>query len=101
MEAPGIESLETSAPCVAESRENVAERATQDDAKRRGVSALSAGAIGSAGAPWPDPDAALRVAIVAAVHTGDTRRARALLDVLDAKSTSASVLSIGRKQTQK
>jgi hypothetical protein len=39
VEAPGIESGDTSSPSVVDRRENDADRATQDDAKRRDVSA--------------------------------------------------------------
>jgi hypothetical protein len=48
----------------------------------------------SAAAPPLDSDEALKIAIVAAVHAGDTVRARALLDVLDATPSVAPVLAL-------
>ena len=92
MEAPGIEPTGTSAPIVADRRETDAEDATQDDSKPLEVSALSAGGRRPAGTGFPDPDEALKVAIVAAVWAGDTGRARALLDVLDVKPSAVRVI---------
>jgi hypothetical protein len=41
VEAPGIESRDTSVPIVAKRRDDDADRATQDDSMRRRISALS------------------------------------------------------------
>ena len=92
MEAPGIEPTGTSAPIVADRRETDAEDATQDDSKPLEVSALAAGGRRPADTGFPDPDEALKVAIVAAVWAGDTGRARALLDVLDVKPSAMRVI---------
>jgi hypothetical protein len=48
-----------------------------------------------------DPDEALRGAIVAAVYAGDTGRARALLDVLDAKPSLTPVSTLVAMRTRK
>jgi hypothetical protein len=50
------------------------------------------------GEPTRDPEEALRVAVVAAVQAGDTGRARALLDVLDAKPSPAVVVTLKSKK---
>jgi hypothetical protein len=72
VEAPGIEPRDTSVRNVAKRREDDAERATKDDAKRREVSAsmpMSA-------------DEAIGVAAKLAIDAGDFARARAMLDLL-------------------
>jgi len=48
--------------------------------------------------PSLDPDEALKVAIVAAVCAGDTKRARALLDVLDARPAATPVVALTSSQ---
>ena len=73
VEAPGIEPRDTSVPIVAKRREDDADRATQDDSRRREVSAST---------PM-SPDEAIRVAAKLAIDAGDLTRARALLDLLD------------------
>jgi hypothetical protein len=95
VEAPGIESSETSGPGVVESRESVVEHATQDDAKRRGVSALSAPQI----VTGADVDVAVRAAAKVAIDARDYGRARVLIDLLDPKS--GTVVSLTAKQAQK
>jgi hypothetical protein len=80
VEAPGIEPRDTYARNVAKRRENDADRATQDDAKRREVSAST---------PM-SPDEAIRVAAKVAIDAGDLQRARALLDLLDVAAHAAS-----------
>ena len=92
MEAPGIEPPGTSAPIVVDRRETDAEDATQDDSKPLEVSALSAGGRGPVGTGFPDPDEALKMAIVAAVSAGDIGRARALLNILDVKPSVVRVI---------
>jgi hypothetical protein len=95
VEAPGIESPATSSAIVANGRAEDANCATRDDERRLEVSASPAGPAGTpASASVLDPDEALRLAIVAAVYAGDTVRARALLDVLDAKPATAPVLTL-------
>jgi hypothetical protein len=54
--------------------------------------------VSVAGPPPLDPDEALKIAIVAAVHAGDTARARALLDVLDGTPSVAPVLALRPKR---
>ena len=88
VEAPGIEPHDTNVPIVAKRCEDDADRATQDHLKRREVSASTARARRSVSTAPLDADEALRVAIVAAVYAAVMRRARALLDVLDAKPTT-------------
>ena len=78
VEAPGIESPDTSAAIVEERRGSDADWATEDDAKRREVSASVA----------PDVDGAIRAAAKLAIDAGDLKRARALLDLLDTTSAS-------------
>jgi hypothetical protein len=62
VEALGIETPDTSSPCVVLSGEKVPERATQDDARRREVSALSA--------PGDPVEAALAQALGRAAEAG-------------------------------
>jgi hypothetical protein len=100
VEAPGIEPSATGSSRVANSRENDAKDATRDYPKRREVSALSEGPTEPPRIP-ADPDEALRVAIVAAVYAGDTGRARALLDVLDAKPERGAVLALAQRKGRK
>jgi hypothetical protein len=68
-------------PDVVERRENDAENVTQEDARRREV---------SASAPT-STDEAVRLAAKLAIDAGDLGRARALLDLLEAKPRSAGV----------
>lgn len=75
MEAPGIESPATSAPSVADRRVNDTDSATEPHASRPDVSAST---------PL-DTDAAIRSATKLAIDADDVDRARALLDLLDAK----------------
>jgi hypothetical protein len=74
VEAPGIEPRDTYVRNVANSRENDADRVTQDDERRREVSA----------SPPISVDEAIRVGTKLAIDAGDLTRARALLDLLDA-----------------
>jgi hypothetical protein len=69
-----------------ERRGNDEDQATKDDAKQPEVSASS-----------PDTDDAIRTAAKLAIDAGDTKRARALLDLLDAKPMSAPLLVLVRK----
>jgi hypothetical protein len=73
VEAPGIEPRDTYVPIVAKRREDDADRATKDDARRREVSAST---------PM-SADEAIRLAAKLAIDAGDLARARALLDLLD------------------
>jgi hypothetical protein len=87
--APGIEPRTTSVRNVAKHREDDADLATQDDAKRREVSAsmpMSA-------------DEAIRVAAKIAIDAGDLARARALLDLLDVGQQPASVALLTPKRS--
>jgi hypothetical protein len=43
----------------------------------------------------------LRVAAKTAIDTGDLTRARALLDLLDSKASSASFLTLARRPTNR
>jgi hypothetical protein len=81
VEAPGIEPRDTSVPSVAKRRVEDADLATQDDERRREVSAL---------APM-SADEAIRVAAKVAIDAGDFTRARALIDLLDVGRRPASV----------
>lgn len=72
--APGIEPRDTSVRSVAKRREEDADCATQEDERRREVSA----------SPPISVDEAIRVATKLAIDAGDLTRARALLDLLDA-----------------
>ena len=96
VEAPGIEPPGTYVPIVVKRREEDADLATQGDSGRREVSASTARARRSVSMAPLDADEALRVAIVAAVYAADTRRARALLDVLDAKPTTRALVQAPR-----
>lgn len=89
VEAPGIESPATSGPIVANRSEQDADRAAPGDATRPQVSA-------SATEP-PDTDTAIRAAAKVAIDAGDYCRARALLDLVDAKPSAPLTLA-SRKQ---
>jgi hypothetical protein len=67
--------LPPSAPSVVDRRGNDEDQATKDDETRREVSAVDA----------VDTDQAIRTAAKAAIDAGDVTRARALLELLDAK----------------
>jgi len=73
VEASGIEPRDTYARNVAKRRENDVDRATEDDARQREVSASM---------PM-STDEAIRVAAKLAIDAGDFTCARALLDLLD------------------
>jgi hypothetical protein len=75
--------LPTSASDVADRRENDADRATEGDTRQPRVSASRA-----------DADAAIRTAAKAAIDAGDLTRARALLELLDAKPRPAPLLTL-------
>ena len=77
----GVEPRATCVRNVAKRRENDADRATKDDARRREVSAST---------PM-SPDEAIRVAAKLAIDAGDLTRARALLDLLDVESRIAPI----------
>jgi hypothetical protein len=64
-----------------------ADQATRRDAKQREVSAS-----------LPDIDEAIFAAYKAAKAAGDTKRARALLDLLDAEQKPAPVLRLTRSK---
>jgi hypothetical protein len=88
VEAPGIEPPYPYVPIVAKRRENDADLATQDDAKRREVSAST---------PMSG-DEAIRVAAKLAIDAGDLTRARALLDLLeDTRRTTPVTLLASKK----
>jgi hypothetical protein len=89
VEAPGIEPPNTYVPIVAKRRENDADRATKDDAKRREVSASM---------PM-SPDEAIRVAAKLAIDAGDLSRARALLDLLDVERPAALVATLPARKS--
>jgi hypothetical protein len=74
VELTGIEADATPASFVADRRVNDADRATRGDAKQPEVSASPATA-----------DEAIRTAAKLAIDAGDMKRARALLDLLDAR----------------
>ena len=82
VEAPGIEPPATGLPRVANSRESDAKDATKDDAKRREVSASDARNL----VIPADVDEAIRTAAKVAIDAGDYRRARALVDLLEASA---------------
>ncbi len=90
VEAPGIESPVTSAPIVITGGENHVENATRPDAEQPAVSASQMATV-SLSALALGPDGTLKLAIIAAVQVGDTRRARALLDVLELGPRPAAV----------
>jgi hypothetical protein len=95
VEAPGIEPTATSAPSVANGRENDEGRATQDDSRQRGVSAST---DRTRGATTGDADAAIRAAAKVAIDAGDLERARALLDLLDARPAAATVVTLASRR---
>jgi hypothetical protein len=94
----------TSVPGVVDRRENDVDRTTQGDSQRPAVSALSeplspppatpAVGTGRATSPAFDADAAIRTAAKLAIDAGDLQRARALLDLLDARPNTASITSL-------
>lgn len=84
--ATGFEDPEASGSGVADRRGDDADPATQGDDKQRDVSASPT-----------DTDEAIRSAAKLAIDAGDTARARALLDLLDAKPKPAPVLTLARK----
>jgi hypothetical protein len=98
VEAPGIESPDTSAPIVTVSSGKEASDTTRDDADRREVSASR---LGSDQATMADADAAIRAAAKTAIDAGDYRRARALLDLLDAHRSEAPALALVRRTTSR
>ena len=73
MEAPGIEPRDTYVPIVVKRREDDADCTTQDDPRRREVSAST---------PM-SPDEAIRVAAKRAIDAGNFASARSLLDLLE------------------
>jgi hypothetical protein len=81
VEAPGIEPRDTYARSVAKRREEDADCATQDDERRREVSAFKPMSV----------DEAIRVAAKLAIDAGDLTRARALLELLDVERQTAPV----------
>jgi hypothetical protein len=83
VELTGIEADATSATSVTNRRVHDADRATRGDSKQPEVSAAPA-----------DTDEAIRAAAKLATDAGDPNRARALLDLLDAKPKQASVLTL-------
>jgi hypothetical protein len=88
VEALGIETGDTSAPSVANRRENDADHTTQDDQRRREVSAST---------PM-STDVAIRAAAKVAINAGDLTRARALLDLLGAKPRAAPVVTLAPRR---
>ena len=86
MEAPGIEPRATYVPNVANGRENDADRATKDDAKRGEVSA----------SPPLSTDDAMRLAAKLAIDVGDFARARALLDLLEVERRTVQTTLVAR-----
>jgi hypothetical protein len=88
VELRGIEPPSTSGPRVADRRENDADRATQGDARPPEVSASTPA----------DADEAIRTAAKLAIDAGDVQRARALLDLLDAKPKPAPVLALATRK---
>jgi hypothetical protein len=85
--ARGFEAPATTAPSVASGRANDEDSATKGDATPPAVSASTA-----------DTDEAIRAAAKLAIDAGDTKRARALLDLLDAKPKAAPVLALATKR---
>jgi hypothetical protein len=91
-------------PTVADRRANDADRTTQADSQQPLVSALSEPisqpwtprSVATCPAPSPpsDTDAAIRTAAKLAIDEGDLQRARALLDLLDARPNTASIASL-------
>lgn len=68
---------------VADRRENGADAATEDDERRRVVSAVPA-----------TSDEAIRVAAKVAIDAGEYERARALLDLLEVRAQAATVVPL-------
>jgi len=77
-------------------REDDALNTTRDDARRRVVSASSGPVVPNRERPATpaDVDAAIRRAAKLAIDARDYRRARALLDVLEARSSHAAAGSV-------
>jgi hypothetical protein len=96
VEAPGIEPPAPSARRVVESGGNDAKPVTQDDVKRRDVSASTV----SPATTVSEVDAAVRATAKLAIDAGDYRRARALLDLLDGPK-GAAIISLAPKQAPK
>jgi hypothetical protein len=81
--------------CVADRPLDDADRATQDDERRRGVSASAAPSTAPPATPWPlDSDDAIKLAIKLAVDAGEYERAAALLDVARRTTKPGSVTLI-------
>ena len=95
MEAPGIESPVTSAPIVAEGSGEHARNTTRGDADRLEVSASR---LGSEPVSMEDADDAIRMAAKTAIDARDYRRARALLDLLEAKQCDMPPLVLVQSQ---
>jgi hypothetical protein len=96
VEAPGIESPDTSKPIVVDRCENDPDRATETDAKPRDGSAL---ADAPPGRTTTDTDAAIRVAAKVAIEAGELARAHALLDLLAAKpAVAAPVIALAARK---
>jgi hypothetical protein len=76
-------------PIVAKRREDDADLATKDDARRREVSAST---------PM-SPDEAIRVAAKIAIVAGDFARARALLDLLEVERRTFPTTLVGGGHT--
>jgi hypothetical protein len=70
---------------VVDRRVDDAKDTTRDDERRRKVSALS-----------EDTDEAIRIAAKLAIDAGDLTRARALLELLDAKPNAMTALALVR-----
>jgi Resolvase, N terminal domain len=86
VEQRGIERSSPYAPSVVNRRVDDADQATQDDERRRGVSASPAAT-----------DDAIRLAAKVAIDAGDYEGARALLELLQARpNRSASVVKLRR-----
>jgi hypothetical protein len=76
---------------VAKRREDDADRATQDDTKRREVSALTR----------MSGDDAIGVAAKLAIDAGDLPRARALLDLLDVAGRVSPVAILASRKSSR
>ena len=91
MKAQGIELGDTYVRNVAKRRVDDADRATQDDARRREVSAsmpMSA-------------DEAIRVAAKLAIDAGDFARARSLLDLLELERRTGPVAILAPRKSSR
>jgi hypothetical protein len=88
VELTRIESAQTYAPMVVNRRLDDANETPRDDQRRRKVSAF--GPVST--------DDAIRLAAKVAIDRGDLARARALLDLLDARSRPMSVLTIASRK---